>query len=105
MPLINWLKHSLLKSGKKFYEVLVGKINEPKLKNFPLVDLYVLVACPEQSLVEFKMFNMTVVSPHEALMALEPEVFPWESKVVTHFEFLLNRKQNEEQKLELIYSH
>lgn len=34
MQMINWLKRCILQSGKKFYEVLVGKINEPKLKNF-----------------------------------------------------------------------
>ena len=34
MNIINFLKRAILQSGKKFYEVLVGKINEPKLKNF-----------------------------------------------------------------------
>lgn len=34
MSIINQLKRDILKAGKKFYEVLVGKINEPKLKNF-----------------------------------------------------------------------
>ena len=34
MDIINSLKRSILRTGKKFYEVLVGKINEPKLKNF-----------------------------------------------------------------------
>lgn len=33
--------------GIKSYEVLVGKLNEPKLKNFAsYIDLYVLIACP-----------------------------------------------------------
>jgi diphthamide biosynthesis protein 2 len=34
MLIINWLKRAIIQSGKKFYEVLVGKINEPKLRNF-----------------------------------------------------------------------
>lgn len=34
MHIINWLKRAIIQSGKKFYEVLVGKINEPKLRNF-----------------------------------------------------------------------
>ena len=34
MSIINYLKRSLLREGKKYYEVLIGKINEPKLKNF-----------------------------------------------------------------------
>ena len=34
MLAINRLKKALHAAGKKYYEVLVGKINEPKLKNF-----------------------------------------------------------------------
>ena len=34
MTLINQLKLTAVKSGKKYYEVLIGKLNEPKLKNF-----------------------------------------------------------------------
>ena len=34
MQLINAIKYSCAKAGKKYYEVLIGKLNEPKLKNF-----------------------------------------------------------------------
>lgn len=34
MPLINNIKLSAARAGKKYYEVLIGKLNEPKLKNF-----------------------------------------------------------------------
>jgi hypothetical protein len=34
---------------------------------------------------------MTVVTPHEFFMALEPETFPWESRVITDFNQLLPR--------------
>jgi hypothetical protein len=41
------------------------------------------------SIVDFKKFNMHVVTPHEALMGLEPELFPWDSKIITDYnEFL-----------------
>lgn len=46
MLIINRLKKAIHAAGKKYYEVLVGKINEPKLKNFQLIDLYVMIACP-----------------------------------------------------------
>ena len=91
MQIINYLKRAILKQNKKFYEVLVGKINEPKLRNFQFIDLYILIACPQMSMVPFKKFNTQVITPHEALMALQPEVFPWESKVITDFGVLLNR--------------
>jgi len=34
MQIINAIKLTAVKSGKKYYEVLIGKLNEPKLKNF-----------------------------------------------------------------------
>ena len=39
---------------------------------------------------------MPVVTPHELLMAVEEEEFPWESRVITDFNQLLP-------KLDLIY--
>lgn len=77
MTLINKLKEIIAKSGKKPYEMLVGKLNEPKLKNLAIVDLYVLVSCRETSLVDSREFMATVVTPHEVLMALMPNRFPW----------------------------
>ena len=34
MEIINYIKKALQKHNKKIYEVLIGKLNEPKLKNF-----------------------------------------------------------------------
>jgi diphthamide synthase subunit DPH2 len=36
-------------------------------------------------MIDFKQFNMSVVTPHEFFMALEPELFPWEAKIITDF--------------------
>eukprot|EP00347_Sterkiella_histriomuscorum_P019811 403340210 len=106
MDIINNLKIQIVKQGKKYYEVLIGKLNEPKLKNFQFVnqtqlmfilfqiDLYVIVGCPETSLVPFRKFNMTVVTPHELLMALEEQNFPWESRIITDFNQILQQVQD-----------
>lgn len=40
LQLINNIKLSAARAGKKYYEVLIGKLNEPKLKNFQFVSLY-----------------------------------------------------------------
>jgi diphthamide biosynthesis protein 2 len=37
MSMINNIKLSSARAGKKYYEVLIGKLNEPKLKNFQFV--------------------------------------------------------------------
>jgi diphthamide biosynthesis enzyme Dph1/Dph2-like protein len=39
MQIINAIKLSCAKTGKKYYEVLIGKLNEPKLKNFQFVTI------------------------------------------------------------------
>ena len=57
-------------ANKKCYEVLVGKLNEPKLKNLAVVDMYVYVGCRETSLIDKTDFLMPVVTPHEVFMAL-----------------------------------
>lgn len=45
MQLINAIKYSCAKAGKKYYEVLIGKLNEPKLKNFQFVKSTMLLIC------------------------------------------------------------
>ena len=37
MEMINAIKLTATRAGKKYYEVLIGKLNEPKLKNFQFV--------------------------------------------------------------------
>jgi diphthamide synthase subunit DPH2 len=58
----------------------------------------VFVSCPETSLIDFKTFNMHVATPHEFFMALMPEVFPWESRILTDFNQLLPKLSKEEVK-------
>lgn len=67
----------------------MGKLNEPKLKNLPLIEMYVYVGCRETSIFSTKEFMIPIATPHELFMALMPESFPWESKVITDFQLLL----------------
>ena len=41
MEMINAIKLTAAKGGKKYYEVLIGKLNEPKLKNFQFVRIQI----------------------------------------------------------------
>lgn len=95
LALINKLKEIILRAGKKPYEILVGKLNEPKLKNLAIVDLYCLVSCRETALVDPREFMTTVVTPHEVFMALLPNRFPWTCKVQTDFRILLREFERE----------
>lgn len=94
-PKINNLIKSLIsKSGKKYYELLIGKLNEPKIQNFvsigndkpPLlcIDLFVVIAWRENSIYYTTQFGKPVVTPYEVGLALAG--LEWESRVITDFE-------------------
>jgi hypothetical protein len=60
-------------AGKHAYTFVVGKLSAPKLGNFPEVDAFVLVACPENSLLSAEQVRdhvKPVVTPQEALIGL-----------------------------------
>ena len=42
----------------QYYTIAVGKLNAAKMANFMEIDIYVLVACPENSLVESQVVGV-----------------------------------------------
>jgi hypothetical protein len=64
------VKEIIKLSGRKSYMFLIGKINPAKLLNFPEIDVFVLVACPENSLLDSKILFKPVVTPYELELAL-----------------------------------
>ncbi|KAI0683843.1 putative diphthamide synthesis protein-domain-containing protein [Cytidiella melzeri] len=73
LPLISRLRSLLARSQKKSYTITVGKLNPAKLGNFLEIDCFVLVACPENSLVEAKEFLRPIITPFELEIALQAE--------------------------------
>ena len=55
LPLISHLRKMLAKARKKSYTISVGKLNPAKLANFLEIECFVLVACPENSVIEAKV--------------------------------------------------
>lgn len=55
MNIIDHLKKVIRGSGRKYYTFVMGKLNVAKMANFMEVDCYVLVACPENSLIDSKV--------------------------------------------------
>lgn len=45
----------LTNAHKKSYTISVGKLNPAKLANFLEIECFILVACPENSVVEAKV--------------------------------------------------
>ena len=58
LPLISHLRSLIRKAQRKFYTISVGKLNPAKLANFPEIECFVLVACPENSIVESKVSSL-----------------------------------------------
>ncbi|KAF5368074.1 hypothetical protein D9758_004492 [Tetrapyrgos nigripes] len=70
LPLIKYLRATLKKAHKKFYTISVGKLTPSKLANFMEIECFVLVACPENSLVDAKDFFRPIITPYELQVAL-----------------------------------
>lgn len=66
-------------AGRKVYTISVGKLSPAKLANFQEVDIFVLLACPENSLVDAvdptglrsREFYKPIVTPYEMMLALD----------------------------------
>lgn len=72
MDSISRIKKIIQDAGKSFYTFVVGKINVEKLANFAEIEMFVLVACPENSLIDSKDFLQPIITPFELEIALVP---------------------------------
>lgn len=86
--IIDQVREVIKKAGKKAYTFLVGKPNVPKLANFPEVDVFVLIACPENSLLDSKDFLKPVITPFELDVALNANR-QWTGAFYANFQHLL----------------
>ncbi|KAJ4493661.1 putative diphthamide synthesis protein-domain-containing protein [Lentinula edodes] len=88
LPLIKHIRTLLNASHKKSYTISVGKLNPSKLANFMEIECFVLVACPENSLIDAKEFYRPIITPYELEVALQDEQ-SWTGKYILDFEKLL----------------
>ncbi|CAL1702605.1 unnamed protein product [Somion occarium] len=88
LPLISHLRSVLTKAHKKSYTISVGKLNPAKLANFLEIECFVLVACPENSVIEAKEFLRPIVTPYELDIALQSEP-TWTGEYILDFKKIL----------------
>ncbi|KAJ0022627.1 hypothetical protein NQD34_014761 [Periophthalmus magnuspinnatus] len=88
LSIIPQLKEAIHKAGKKCYMFAMGKLNVPKLANFLEIDIFVLIACPENSLLDSSEFYKPIVTPFEMEVACNPKR-EWSEEYVTDFRHLL----------------
>ncbi|XP_072947417.1 2-(3-amino-3-carboxypropyl)histidine synthase subunit 2 [Epargyreus clarus] len=90
--IISRMKQLCRVNGKKSYIVSVGKPNVAKLANFPEIDIYVMIACPENDLYDNRDFYKPIVYPYELEVALNPNREPYFTNHVTDYDQLLPGK-------------
>ena len=95
LPLISHLRTIIKRAHKKSYTISVGKPNPAKLANFLEIECFVLVACPENSLLDAKEFLRPFVTPFELEVALRPTQ-EWTGRYVLDFGELLKDQPKEE---------
>ncbi|XP_066298027.1 2-(3-amino-3-carboxypropyl)histidine synthase subunit 2-like [Branchiostoma lanceolatum] len=88
LTVINNLKEIVKKAGKKSYTFVMGKLNVPKLANFMEIDVFVLVACSENTLIDSSEFYRPVVTPFEMELACN-SCREWTGEYITDFRELL----------------
>jgi len=72
----NWIKAA----GKKHYTFVVGKPNVPKLANFDVVEIWVVLGCPLGGIVvDCEDYYRPIITPYELSLALQ-EMPEWTGK-------------------------
>lgn len=89
LEIILHLRSLVQSAKKKSYVFAMGKLNPAKLANFAEIDVFVLVACGENSLVESRDFFKPIVTPFELSLALGTgahDAVPWTGEWITNFD-------------------
>ncbi|NXI39873.1 DPH2 synthase, partial [Galbula dea] len=88
LAVLQHLRELLHQAGKRSYTLAVGKPNPAKLANFLEVDIFVLVACAQNSLLDSSNFYRPIVTPYELELACNP-AREWTGNYLTDFRDLL----------------
>ena len=88
---INHAGNILRKVNRKFYSFLIGKLNCAKLNNFMEVDMYVLIACNENSILDSKELNKPIITLYELEIAFN-SARSWGEQFIADYSLLLNGK-------------
>lgn len=88
LAVLQHLRELLRRAGKRSYTLAVGKLNPAKLANFLEVDIFVLVACAQNALLDSSDFYRPVVTPYELELACNP-AREWTGNYLTDFRDLL----------------
>lgn len=88
-PLLAGLAAALRAADRRYYTLLVGKLNPAKLANFPDIGMFVLLGGARAAVCESKGYMAPLISPHELLLALTTPDGQWSGEYLLDFGRLL----------------
>ncbi|XP_073140500.1 uncharacterized protein [Henckelia pumila] len=88
LHMIHHIKELITKAGKKPYTFVMGRPNPSKLANFPECDVFINVACAQTALLDSKEFFAPIITPFEAMLALD-RGSQWTGGYVMEFQDLI----------------
>ena len=50
--------------------IFIDNLSEPKINNFPEIDVFILISCPLNSIYDLKTFYKPLITPFELELAL-----------------------------------
>ncbi|KAI3448705.1 hypothetical protein Pfo_005370 [Paulownia fortunei] len=88
LHMIHQMRELITKAGKKSYTFVMGRPNPAKLANFPECDVFINVSCAQTALLDSKEFLAPIITPFEAMLALD-RGRQWTGAYVMEFRDLL----------------
>lgn len=83
------LQDAIQSASKKHYTFVVGKPNVPKLANFEVVDIWVVLGCSMGGIiVDSDDYYKPIITPYELMLALQYEI-SWDGQWLIDFESFL----------------
>ena len=73
MDALNSLRRIIAEAGKKSYTFVMGRITPEKMANYPEIEVFVLISCPQLALLDSRDFYAPVITPFEAELAFIPD--------------------------------
>lgn len=104
IPLLDRMRSAITQVQKKYYTFVVGKPNVAKLGNFEVVDVWVVLGCPEGGIIlDDDDYTKPIVTPYELELAFNDE---WTGKWLLNFNDVLKEvvtlKESDEPLFDLI---
>ena len=94
LHMVERVKRQIVAAGKKYYTMVVGKVNAAKMANFSEIEGWVVIGCWESSLIENKDLWKPVITPFELELALRKvDERVWTGKWISDFQSVLEEPE------------